>query len=357
MARLRVGFIGAGSAADLHALGYKPDDRAEIVAVCDTNEDRAISRALDWRARNYYTDWRELVANPNIDAVVILTPNNQHAAQAIAALKAGKHVLVERPLATTVEEANAVIQAATVAKRVLQAYEPCLYYKPLLDARNLIDNGEIGKVTSLRLNALIGKGQGDVWNFEDPSQEAWRFDAAQAGGSPMLYEVGYQTFCIALFLVGSIEKVEVWRSETDVGNGRKLDAPTVALWKHFQQDCFGSLNLTYAPERKMRTDHQPLDMHIQITGTKGDIDVIRTSDPSQLEAAVELRRSYRRVGYGQKPSSFEDSFVRATQNFLSACAGQEEPLLRGVEAKQLLVLTLAYYESARRGRAITLQHG
>ena len=65
MARLRVGIIGLGSVADLHALGYKQDERAEIYAVCDTDEDRAISRALDWHAKHYYTNWRELIANPS----------------------------------------------------------------------------------------------------------------------------------------------------------------------------------------------------------------------------------------------------------------------------------------------------
>ena len=71
----------------------------------------------------------------------------------------------------------------------------------------------------------------------------------------------------------------------------------------------------------------------------------------------ELRRDARKVYYGQKMSAYEDSFVRAVRNFVGACAGEEEPLLRGNEAKQLLILTLAYHESAKRGRAVTLQQG
>ena len=92
-------------------------------------------------------------------------------------------------------------------------------------------------------------------------------------------------------------------------------------------------------------------------GTRGDIHVIRSSDPTQLEAPVELRRDNRKVGYGQRNTAFEDSFVRATQNFISACHGEDDPLLGLGEARQLLLLTLAYLESSRRGRPVNLQQG
>lgn len=356
MSKLKVGIVGAGSIAELHALGYQKDDRAEIVAICDPNEDLAIRRSLDWGAHVYYNDFELMLADKNIDAVEILTPNYLHAAQTIKALQAGKHVCVERPIAISIEEANRVQQAAKASGKVLQVYEPCLYYKPLLDARNLIDAGEIGEITGLRVDAVVGKSEDGKWDFGSPEQ-AWRFDPARVGGSPMLYEVGYQAFCIGLFLVGSIEKVSAWTSSTKIAGDRVIDAPTVAMWKHFQQETYGTLHLTYAPDRKMRSSHFPLELDILVSGTRGDLRIIRSSDLTRTDAPVELRRTNRRVSYGQRTTTFEDSFVRATQNFISACLGEGEPLLRGAEAKQLLVLTLAYHEAAKRGRAISLQHG
>lgn len=172
----------------------------------------------------------------------------------------------------------------------------------------------------------------------------------------MLFDVGYQAFCISMFLIGSVERVNVWRSETTVGEGRKLDTPTMAMWKHFQSETYGSLSLNFAPKRKMRTDYHPLELVITVTGTRGEIEIVRTSDPTQLESPVELRRDNRKVVYGQRGTVFEDSFVRATRNFIGACLGEEDPLLHGAEAKQLLVLALAYHESAKRGRSINLQH-
>lgn len=357
MARLRVGIIGAGSISDLHAKGYEKDPRADIVAVCDRNEDLAIKRSLDWGASSYYTDAARLIADPNIDAIEIVTPNHLHGSLALAALQAGKHVSVERPIATKIEEADQVLQAAQQSGKVLQVYEPCLFYKPLLDARNLIDAGEIGQPNSIRISAQIGKSTSGLWNFDAQDPDGWRFDEALAGGTPMLFDVAYQSFCISLFLIGSVEKITAWQSFTQVNEQNKLDAPTSAMWKHFGQDCYGSLSLTHAPERKMRTEYHPLELRITIGGTRGEIDVVRSSDPTQLESPVELRRDARKVYYGQKNSAYEDSFVRATRNFISACLGEEEPLLRGSEAKQLLILSLAFAESARRGRSVSLQQG
>ncbi len=359
MARLKVGIVGAGSIADLHARGYEEDSRAEIIAVCDRNEDRAIQRALDWGARAYYTDYQQMLEHPGLDAVEILTPHYLHSNQIVAALQSGLHVSVERPIALSIEEANKVVEVAESTDRVLQVYEPCLFYKPLLDARNLIDAGEIGTPTAIRVSMTICKGDSGLWDFAsmDDENALWRFDPEFSGGSPMLYDVGYQTFCIALFLIGNVEKIQVWGSNTEVREGLQLDAPTVAMWKHFQQDCYGTMTFNYAPQRKMRTEHHPLEALITVEGTRGDIHIIRSSDPTQLEAPVELRRDSRKVHYGQRNTAFEDSFMRATKNFISACRGEDEALLGLGEARQLLLLTLAYLKSSNQGNSVSLKQG
>lgn len=356
MAKMKVGIVGLGSVADLHAKGYEEDPRAEIVAVCDRVEDRAIQRALDWDARAYFTSYREMIRSADLDAVEILTPHHLHADQIIDALQAGLHVSVERPIALTMEQADQVVKVADDSDQILQVYEPCLFYKPLLDARNLIDSGEIGDPTAIRVSMTVGRADNDVWNFKAmEGDDLWRFDPQRSGGAPMLYDVGYQTFCISLFLIGNVEKVDVWRSNTKINDELTLDAPTVAMWKHAGQKCYGTMTLNYAPKRKLRTEHHPLEAIVSVEGTRGDIEIIRSSDPTQLESPVTLRRSSRKVNYGQRNTAFEDSFIRATQNFIGACHGKDEPLLGLGEARQLLLLTLAYLESSRQGRSVSLK--
>src|SRR4051794_9177078 len=103
--KLRIGVVGAGSISDMHFASYKKQENAEIFAVCDLNRERAAGKAEKYGIPHIYTDYKELLANPDIDAVSICTWNNTHAEISIAALHAGKHVLVEKPLCKTVEEA------------------------------------------------------------------------------------------------------------------------------------------------------------------------------------------------------------------------------------------------------------
>ena len=354
MTRLRVGIVGAGSIAELHALGYKEDERATIVAVCDQDEDAAIRAALDWGASSYSTAFAELLKNPDIDAIEILTPHAYHAPQVLAALRAGKHVSVERPLALTIEEADALMSVAAASGKVLHVYEPNLFFKPFLDARNLIDSGDIGQPTSIRVDAVLGESSVPGWSL---GQEAWRFDEKLSGGSPLLFDIGYQAFAISLLLLGSVEKLSVWRSESSLVTGQKIGAPVAAMWRHFQQNVFGTLSMHYAPERKMNSAYLPLELDILVSGTRGSLHMVRSGDDSGTAQPLTLCRDNREVSYSQRATAFSDSFVHATKNFISACLGQEAPLLQASEAKQLLVLTLAWNESAKRGRAVTLQHG
>ncbi len=357
MAAFNVGFIGAGRASELHARGYQDHADADIVAVCDRDEGRAIERSLDWNADAYYTDASRMLAEADLDAVIILTPNGLHAEQAIEALEAGIHVCVERPVALTIEDANRVARAADSNPGILQVYEPCLFHKPLLDGRNLIDGGEIGEPNHIRIAANVANSTEGSWNLEALAADHWRFEPEMGGHSPLLFDVNYQAFCLALFLIGSVERIEVWQSETQLNNGHTLGAPSTAIWKHFQQTCFGTFSLNYTPDRTFDTSHPPIEFEVEISGSQGNLTVRRTPSPERHDTSVRLQRDGRTVTYSQKADAYERSFKRATQNFIEAAQGAGDPLLRASEAKQLLVLTLAFNESARHAQSVTLQHG
>ena len=115
MDRVGFGVIGAGLFGENHALVYSRLPGVELVAVCDQNEERAREVAERYGARAHYTDYAQLLADPDIRAVSIATPDFAHTAIALAAAEAGKHILCEKPLATTVEEAQAVVDTAARA--------------------------------------------------------------------------------------------------------------------------------------------------------------------------------------------------------------------------------------------------
>src|SRR3990172_3425786 len=102
--RLRVALVGCGRIADLQRLGYLDHPHAELAAVCDRDEARARRRAAEWGVPKVYTDLDRLLADPELDAVEILTPHHLHAEHAVAALEAGKHVSLQKPPTRTLEE-------------------------------------------------------------------------------------------------------------------------------------------------------------------------------------------------------------------------------------------------------------
>ncbi len=160
--KLRVGFIGAGAITDLHYLGYKDNPKAELHAICDVDEALLRRRASDWKIRKTYTDYRQLLADPDVDAVEVITPHNLHAEMGIAALEAGKHVSVQKPMAITVTECDALIEAAQRAGKLMRVFENFRFYPPLMKAKELLDAGAIGEPLSIRLKCVQGTS-GEGW--------------------------------------------------------------------------------------------------------------------------------------------------------------------------------------------------
>lgn len=157
MDRVRFGLIGTGTWGNVHAETYSTYYRASLAAVCDLDEARARKAANLWGARRVYTDYREMLRDPEIDAVAVATPDFAHREPIVAAARAGKHIIVEKPLATTGEDLEQIAEAVTKAGVKFMVDFHCRWCPPLVVARNDIENGVIGEIVSayLRLNNTL----------------------------------------------------------------------------------------------------------------------------------------------------------------------------------------------------------
>ena len=156
MSKLKVAVIGCGSIAQhRHLVEYKNNPNVEIVAVCDIVEGRAKETAGKYHAKAY-TSYEKLLASEQVDAVSVCLPNYLHAPVSIAALNAGNHVLCEKPMATSREEAAQMIAAATENNKKLMIGHNQRFVSSHAKARKLIAEGEIGKVYSFRTAFGLG---------------------------------------------------------------------------------------------------------------------------------------------------------------------------------------------------------
>src|SRR5499425_1440891 len=153
MDRVRLAIVGCGNICQLNAPGYLEHPRCEIVALCDTEWARAELRARQWGITpRIYKDYSELLADPAVDAVELLTPTYLHAEQVIGALAAGKHVSCQKPLAVSVAEADRIVAAVAGARTTFRVTENFLYYPPIVKAKELLDAGVIGEPSLVRIH-------------------------------------------------------------------------------------------------------------------------------------------------------------------------------------------------------------
>ena len=138
MDKVRLGVLGAGNIAAMNVRGYLEDPRCDIVAVCDTDEEIGRQAAKEWGAESSYTDLADLLADDSVDAVEVLTPTHMHHDHVIAALEAGKHVSVQKPVANSVEDALEMGAVAEKVGRTLRISECFVHYPPLELAKRLV---------------------------------------------------------------------------------------------------------------------------------------------------------------------------------------------------------------------------
>lgn len=170
--KLGFGVISASFMAKEHMKAVKFNRNAELRAICDIDAQKAAQVAEEMGVSQYYTDYRELLKQEDIDVIIIATPDGIHPEQTIAALEAGKHVLCEKPMALTVEECRSMIEASKRTGRKLMIGQICRYTPGFRLAKNMIEDGVIGEL--FFVESEYAHDYSDI-----PGAGNWRIDPAR----------------------------------------------------------------------------------------------------------------------------------------------------------------------------------
>ncbi|WP_419954269.1 Gfo/Idh/MocA family protein [Neobacillus niacini] len=332
MGKLRVAVIGCGSIAQhRHLPEYKSNKNVELIAVCDINEERAHTVAEKYGV-HAYTSYEELLNSGSVDAVSVCTPNYLHAPISIAALNAGIHVLCEKPMATSKDEAEAMISASQASGKKLMIGHNQRFVASHQKARKLIQSGEIGKIYSFR--TAFGHGGPEGWSVE--GKEGWFFQKEKAFVGAM-GDLGVHKADLLRYVLGE-EITEVGSFvETSAKEYADVDDNAVCVLKT-ESGIIGTLAASWAYVSKE-------DNSTIIYGEKA---ILRLEDDPTNSLVVQYANgevvNYQ-LGKIQSNDEGGQNNTHVIEKFVECILHDEEPPVSGEEGMKSLEVILAALES------------
>lgn len=352
-AALRVAVVGLGTIAETHLDAYRDSDHAEIVAVCDIAAGRAAARAEEYGAAKVYTDYRELMADPDIDAVSICTRNDTHADIVIAALEAGKHVLVEKPMTSTLEQAEAVAAAAAASPAILQVAYVRRFSPNATVLKEFIDAGDLGQIYYAKATCLRRVG----------NPGGWFADADLSGGGPLI-DLGVHFIDICWWLMGCPDVASVsgtvfhkLGARNNIKHlSRYLSAdfdPNKPPANPVEDLATAIIKFTNGAVMHFDTSyslHGKDESRVQIFGEKGGAQL----EP-ELKIFTEMHDTLVDVSPVIDSLGFDPvGYRNEIEHFLATARGEAEEAAPATHGLELMKIISAIYESSNTGREVVL---
>jgi predicted dehydrogenase len=331
-------FMGRAHAFALHRLRLISDHRPRLVAVAGRHEESVRAFAEAFGFERWTTDWREIVEDPEIDVFENLGPNSLHAEPTIAAARARKHVLCEKPLGRDAEESRAMLRAVEEAAVVHMCGFNYRFMPAVRRARDMIEAGEIGDILHFRATYRQGWGA-------DADATAWRFDPRMAGGGA-LGDLMSHVVDLGRYLAG--EFASVTGEVTTFVPGREVD-DAVAAAVRFENGAVGVLEATRLATNELNR------FTWEINGSRGTLafDVERLNELwVDGGRRLVMPDGWWPNGHGL---AWEHSFVFELQRFLDAVAGRGSVAPYGAtfhDGARASEICDAVVASAREGRRI-----
>ncbi|MHB8319408.1 MAG: Gfo/Idh/MocA family protein [Acidimicrobiales bacterium] len=350
MEKVRLGVIGAGNIADLNVAGYLEHPKCDVLAVCDVNQDVAQDAAKKWNVPKVYTRIDDILADDEIDAVEVLTPTHLHHDHVIAALRAGKHVSVQKPVANSISDAREMSATADECGKVLRVSECFVHYPPLELAKRLVVEGAIGRPTAIRIKTLVGQTDSVFQNNLRVEGYEWRLDSRSPGGH--LFDDMVHKYAMATWLVDQdITSVQAVVHRRDL-----FFEPCACIFEYEDPDLIGTMEVNYAPKLWMKSSFYGADEFFEIQGDEGLIWVTRATGEMLDMAPVILHQgtegNITTTEFADIEANWSTGFKRSSAHFVEALIDGTDAAMSAEEATKVLQLCFAVYDASEKRRPV-----
>ncbi|MCS7052454.1 MAG: Gfo/Idh/MocA family oxidoreductase [Ignavibacterium sp.] len=334
MEKVKLGVIGLGSISQLiHLPNISKMNNVILSAVSEIKKNRLQVISEKFSISNRYTDYREMLDNEDIDAVIIATPTNTHKDIAIDCLAAGKDVLVEKPLARTYKEAKEIVDAAKKYKRKLMVGMNLRYRPDTMLLRGIINSGEIGEP----FYAKCG------WIRSQSSEEKWFTKKEEAGGG-VIIDLGIHLLDLALWLM-SFPEVSSVSCKNFYHFTKNVEDTSISFIK-FKDGSLINIEVSWSLVAGKD------NFYLNVYGTKGSVSL----DPLSVVKKIENQIIDLSPKQSDNPTNlFKKSYVNELKSFIGAVKDLNPVLSPGEEALKRMKIIEAMYDSSIKNKEIEVE--
>jgi predicted dehydrogenase len=331
---LRIGLVGVGAAAQVsHIPVLKRMEDVELVALCDRDGEKAARVAAKFQVAKSTNRLDDLLADDEIDAIDICTPNFLHAPMATVALEAGKHVLCERPLARSAEEARAMVKAARKADRILMCSVAHRFRPDAQLLRRFVDKGDLGQIFYAKAGWLRLRTQ---WDSDE-----WRAQKRESGGGVVL-DLGFHMLDLALWVLGSPAVESVTASVHRLKKGEVEDSATA----FFRLEGGATLSLELTWGLLMEKDFN----YLNLFGSGG----AALLNPFRVHKGMHGTLVNVTPALDTARNQYKQSIEAQIDHFADALRKGHKPMGEAEEILPVMELMDAIYRSAEQGKEVKL---
>lgn len=341
---IRVAVIGAGNISPAHINGYLAfPERCKIVALCDIYPEKAESKKIEFGLTDakIYSSHKSMLEQDDIDLVSVCTPPYVHAEIAIDFLNAGKHVLVEKPMAASLDECDRMIEAEKKSGRILAVVAQNRFMDPVMNVKRILDSGKIGRVLHAQIDSFWWRGHCyyDLW---------WRGCWEKEGGGCTLNHAVHHIDMLG-WMLGKPQKVTAVLSNTAHDNAEVEDI-SVAVFQYGQ----GTL-----AQVTSSVIHHGEEQSIKFQGEKAKIAApwsvfASTSRSNGFPMKNEALEEELTADFHNQPKLAHTGHTGEIDNVLTAIEQGGRPLIQGEDGRLTIELITSIYKAGFTEQAVHL---
>jgi len=349
--KLKIGIVGLGAIGKVHADAYSRCDGAEMTALCDIEPIRLAEQAEKYGVQGRFRNFRDLLKT-DVDAVSICVGNTLHRDFALAALQAGKHILLEKPMAMNARQAGDIVAAQKKARRVVQIG---MVYRQALEARTVREDvlaGRLGEIYHMRAVLIRRRGI--------PGLGGWFTTKALSGGGPLI-DIGVHWFDLCLHMSNLWNPTRVSAMTYAKFGPRMQGYRYVSMWAgppnfkgKFDVEDYATGLVRFGRKATLSFEiswaaNSEGGGFVELLGDKGGV---RLLDGKPLTFLTE--RDSRVVNVVPLTAQEGNRFHAEIDAFIAACRGEQPPAATAEEGRTVMRLMDAVYASAKSGREVAI---